>query len=58
MTTETIPGQMMPLAWIVEPHNAPLPYITYKPEIAAKREKAGDIVTPYHSKKVIDNEDI
>lgn len=50
MATETIPGQA--IAWIVEPLKAGgLPYMTYKPAVAQKRIDAGDIVTPYVSKR-------
>lgn len=50
MVTETIPGQV--IAFIVEPVKAgSLPYMTYKPAVAEKRMAAGDIVTPYVSKR-------
>lgn len=50
MANETIPGQT--IAFIVEPVKAgALPYMTYKPAVAEKRMAAGDIVTPYHSKR-------
>lgn len=42
-----------PTAWIVETpvgSNLP-PYMTLKPEVAMKRYKAGDHVTPYHTQR-------
>jgi len=38
------------IAWIVEPKGDGKPYLTLNPEVAAKREKKGDFVTPYASK--------
>ena len=35
------------LAYIVEPKNGGPVYLTMKPEVAEKRTKAGDMVTPY-----------
>lgn len=57
MTVETIPGQPAPLAWIVEPKDGKTaPYLTQKPNVATKREKAGDFVTPYISQFHKDDE--
>jgi hypothetical protein len=42
----------LPLAWIIEPKkDGALPFLTHKPEVADKRKKAGDYVTPYRSQK-------
>lgn len=38
------------IAWIVEPKNGGNPYLTLKEDVADKRQKAGDFVTPYVSK--------
>lgn len=54
MTTETIPGQVAtpPIAFIVEPLRPPCqPYLTLDAAVAAKREKRGDIITPYFAKQ-------
>lgn len=42
-----------PIAWIIETKSKTTkatPYMTLKPEVAEKRAKAGDHVTPYRSK--------
>jgi hypothetical protein len=47
-----------PIAWIIEPVKSDAkPYLTLNAEVAEKREKKGDIVTPYNSKKSIQNEE-
>lgn len=38
------------LAYIVEPKDGKAVYLTYKKEVAEKRTRAGDIVTPYTSR--------
>lgn len=39
-----------PVGWIVEsPDSKVKPYLTFKENVAEKRERAGDNVTPYHS---------
>lgn len=62
MSRTGAPPREAPLAWIIEPvpktKDDPYrdPYLTLKPEVAEKRKKAGDIVTPYHSRKDEDHE--
>jgi hypothetical protein len=53
-----------PIAWIVEPALPPgttvkpsAPYLTLKADVAIKRCKAGDHVTPYHTQHEIPQED-
>ena len=38
------------LGWIVEPKTGGPIYLTFKEEVAEKRTKAGDFVTPYTSR--------
>lgn len=41
------------IAWIIEPKKSlSVPYLTLKQDVAEKRLKAGDFVTPYVSKHV------
>lgn len=47
-----------PRAWIIEPKDkARDPYLTLKADVADKRAKAGDFVTPYVSQHTDDDED-
>jgi hypothetical protein len=48
-----------PIAWVVEPKDrARKPYITARPEVAKKRYKAGDFVSPYHTQhEITEDED-
>lgn len=49
-----------PIAWIIEPGakaHLTAPYLTLKREVAEKRAKAGDHVTPYQSKNEPAEED-
>lgn len=46
-----------PIGWIIEPkeiHPLATPYMTLKPTVAMKRNKAGDTVTPFYSQKPIE----
>lgn len=52
-----------PIAWIIEPKGgtAPsniTPYLTLKSQVAMKRYKAGDFVTPYHTQRELPQEDV
>lgn len=38
------------LGYIIEPKNGGAIYLTFKKEVAEKRTRAGDIVTPYTSR--------
>jgi len=64
MSTTMTPENMLPgIAWIVEAVRKPgdekpvVPYLTLKREVAIKRMKAGDHVTPYHSKNELPQEE-
>jgi hypothetical protein len=47
-----------PIAWIVEPKDRKTkPYLTLQRDVAEKRCKAGDFVTPYHTQHEIETED-
>jgi hypothetical protein len=47
-----------PIAWIVEPKDRKLkPYLTLKGDVAMKRYRAGDFVTPYLTQHEIETED-
>lgn len=47
-----------PIAWIVEPKDRKLkPYLTLKGDVAMKRYRAEDFVTPYHTQHEIETED-
>lgn len=39
-----------PVAWVIENTNGSDPWMTTKREVAEKRYKAGNHVSPYHSK--------
>lgn len=43
-------GNQQILGWIVEPKNGGKIYLTFKEDVAEKRSRAGDIVTPYTSR--------
>lgn len=43
-------GNQQILGYIVEPKNGGPIYLTFKQEVAEKRTKAGDFVTPYTSR--------
>lgn len=48
-----------PIAWIIEPKGkGTKPYLTLKSDVAVKRYKAGDHVTPYHTAKEIDEDEL
>jgi len=46
-----------PCAWIIEPKGDGLPYMTCKADVAEKRAKRGDYVTPYISKRPTTDEE-
>jgi len=47
-----------PRAWIIEPKDkARDPYLTLKADVAEKRAKSGDYVTPYTSKHNDDDDE-
>lgn len=55
MSTDTTGA---PRAWIIEPKDkARDPYLTLKADVAEKREKAGDFVTPYISQHTADDDE-
>lgn len=50
--------QKPPIGWIVESAEGDgKPYLTLKGDVAVKRTKAGDHVTPYYSKRDANAED-
>jgi hypothetical protein len=55
MSTDTTGA---PRAWIIEPKDkARDPYLTLKADVAEKRAKAGDYVTPYISQHTADDDE-